>query len=112
MKSLLPAPRFLLPAHVLAFLKERTKRRAEELISKSGSSEEEEEEEDPISFSSDEEEYQGLDTVSDPIDELETPPFHINRPTTRSMPGGPTTCPKRKAVCKKLVGDTRKRRRG
>ena len=57
---------------------EQTKRKAEESVSESGSLKEEEEEEDPISLSSDEEEYQGLGTPSDPVDELETPPFHIN----------------------------------
>ena len=97
---------------VLRRTEERTKRRAEESISKFGSSEEEEEENDPISLSSNEEEYQGSDTPSDPVDEPETPPFHINRPTTRSTPGRPTARPKRKAVYKKSTGDTRKRRRG
>ena len=42
---------------------QRTKRKANESISESGSSEEEEEK-DPISLSSDDEEYQGLETPS------------------------------------------------
>ena len=80
---------------------ERTKRKAEESISESGSLEEEEEE-DPISLDSDDEEYQGSETPSqsDPIDEPETPPFKINRPTTRSTPKKPTARPKRKAARK------------
>ena len=92
---------------------ERTKRRAEESVNESGSSEKEEEE-DPISLSFDEEEYQGLETPSqsDPVDKLETPPFQINRPTTCSTPGGPTACPKCKAIRKQLTGDTRKRHKG
>ena len=48
---------------------EQTKRREEESVRKSESLEEKEEE-DPISLSSDKEEYQGSDTPSDPIDEL------------------------------------------
>ena len=97
---------------------EQTKRRVEESVSGSGSSaEEEEEEEDLISLSSDEEEYQGSETPSqsDPIDEPETLPFKINRPTTRSTPGRPTTRPKRKATRKQSIGTrshTKKRRRG
>ena len=87
---------------------ERTKRRAEELVSESESSEEE----DPISLNSDEEEYQGLDTPFDPVDEPKTPSFHINRPTTRSTPKGPTTRPKRKATRKKPAEEAMKRRRG
>ena len=47
---------------------EQTKRRAEESVSESESSEEEEEEKDPISLSSDEEEYQGLNTPSNSVD--------------------------------------------
>ena len=90
---------------------EQTKRRAKESISESGSSEEKEEEEDPISLTSDEEEYQGSDTPSDMVDKPKTPPFHINRPTTRLMPRGPTTHPKRKAVRKNPIGETRMRRR-
>ena len=63
---------------------ERTKRKADDSVSGSGSSEEEEEE-SPASFDSDDEDYQDSNTPSDP-DELETPPFQINWPTTRSTP--------------------------
>ena len=93
-------------------MEEWTKRRAEESVSESRSSEEEEEE-DLISLSSDEEEYQGSETPSqsDLVDEPETPPFQINRPTTRSTPGGPIARPKRKVIHKQSIGDTRKRRR-
>ena len=84
----------------------------EESVSESGSSEEEEEEEDLISLSSHDEEYQGLDTPSDPVDKSETPLFHINWPTIRSMPGGPTAHPKSNETRKKLAGETRKRLRG
>ena len=94
---------------------ERTKRKAEESINESGSSEEEEEE-DPISLDSDNEEYLGSKTPSqsDLVDESETPPFKINRPTTRSTPRKPSACPKRKAARKQAIGSgskTRKRRR-
>ena len=93
--------------------KERTKKKAEESISKSGSSEEEEEK-DPISLSSDDEEYQELETPSqsDLIDEPETPPFKMNQPTTRSTLGRPTARPKRKATWKKPLEEKRKRRKG
>ena len=96
--------------------KERTKRRAEESVSKSGSSLEEEEDEDLVTLSSDEEEYVGSETPfqSDPVDDPEPPPFKINRPTTRSTPGKPTTRPKRKATRKKPDGpssNTRKKYR-
>ena len=91
----------------------RTKRKAEESISEPGS-EEEEEEEDPISFDSNDKEYQGSETPSqsDPVDEPETPPFKINRPTTRSTPKKPTARPKRKAARKQETcsgSKTRKR---
>ena len=94
---------------------ERTKRKTEESISESGSSEEEEEE-DPISLDSDNEEYQGSETPSqsDPVDQPKSPPFKINRPTTLSMPGKPSACPKRKAARKQVTGSgskTRKRHR-
>ena len=94
---------------------ERTKRKAEESSNESGSSEEEEEDE-PIFLDSDEEEYHGSETPSqsDPIDEPKTPPFKINRPTTRSMPKKPAACPKRKAARKQEMGSgsrTKKRRR-
>ena len=52
---------------------ECTKRKAEDSVSESGSSEEEEEE-SPVSLDSDNEEYQGSDTPSDP-GESEMPPF-------------------------------------
>ena len=94
---------------------ERTKRGAEESVSKSGSSEEEEEEE-LISLDSDKEEYHGSETPSqsDPVDEPETPPFKINRPTTRSKPKKPAARPKCKVAWKQETGSgsrTRKRRR-
>ena len=88
----------LVSQEALRRTEERIKRRAEESISESGSLEQEEEEEDPISLSSDEEEYQGSDIPTDLVDEPETPPFHINQPTTPSTPRGPTAHPKRKAV--------------
>ena len=94
---------------------ERTKRKAEESISKSGSLEEEEEE-DPVSLDSDDEEYQGSETPSqsDPIDEPKMLPFKIHRPTTQSTPKKPTARPKRKVAQKQEIGSgskTRKRRR-
>ena len=93
---------------------EEWKRRVEEPVSESGSSEEEEEE-DPISLSFHEEEYQGSETPfqSDPVDQLETPPFQINRPTTYSTLERPIARFKRKATRKQSTGagsDTRKRR--
>ena len=85
---------------------ERTKRKADESVSESDSSEEEEEEEEsPISLDSDDEEYQGSDTPSDP-GQLETPPFQINRPTTRLMPKKKSSRSKRKAVRKQEAGST------
>ena len=95
--------------------KEWTKRKAEESISESGSSEEEEEE-DLVSLYSNDEEYQGSETPSqsDPVDEPETPPFKIHRPTIRSTSKKPTTHPKRKAARKQEISSgnkTRKRRR-
>ena len=92
---------------------ERTKRKADKLVSKSRSSEEEEEE-SPVSLDSDDEEYQGSDTPSDP-GKSETPPFQINRPTTRSTPKKKSSRPKRKAVQKQEHGSgsrTHTRRRG
>ena len=91
------------------------KRKREESISDSRSLEEEEEE-DPISLDSNEEEYQRFETPSQSnlVDELETPPFKLNRPTTRSTPGKPTARPKRKTAQKQASGSgskTRKRRR-
>ena len=94
---------------------QRTKRKAEESISESRSSEEEEEE-DSISLSSDEKKYQESEIPfqSNPIDKPETPSFKMNRLTTQSTPGKPTTRPKRKATRKQSIGTgskTRKRRR-
>ena len=80
-------------------------------MSESKSSEEEEEEDDSISLSSDKKEYQGSETPSNLVDELETPPFQMNRPTTCFTPGGPTARPKRKATRKKPAEEKRKRRR-
>ena len=93
----------------------QTKKKAEESINESSSSEEEEEDE-PISLDSDDEEYQGSETPfqSNPIDEPETPPFKIHRPTTRSTPKKPSARPKYKAAGKQEIGSeskTRKRRR-
>ena len=92
---------------------ERTKRKADESISESGSSEEEEEE-SPVSLDSDDEEYQGSDTPSNPS-KPETPTFQINRPTTRSTPKKKSSRSKRKAVRKQEQGSgsrTHKRQRG
>ena len=91
---------------------ERTKRRADEEESESSSSEEEEE--SPITLSSDEEEYQESDTPSDP-GRLETPPYQVNRPVTRSTPKKKSSRSKRKAALKPEQGSgskTYKRRRG
>ena len=94
---------------------EQTKRKAEESISESGSSEEEEEEK-PISLDSDDEEYQGSKTPSqsDLVDKPKTPPFKINRPTTRSTPKKPSARLKRKVARKHEIGSgskTRKKQR-
>ena len=92
---------------------ERTKRKADESDSESESSEEEEEE-SPISLDSDDEEYQSSDTSSDP-GQPETPPYQVNRPTTRSTPKKKSSRSKRKAVRKQKQGSgsrTYKRRRG
>ena len=89
------------------------KRKADELVSESDSFEEEEEE-SPVSLDSDNKEYQGSDTPSDP-GKPETPPFLINRPTTRSTPKKKSSRSKRKAVRKQDQGSgsrTQKRRRG
>ena len=92
---------------------ERTKRRADEEESESNSSEEEGE--SPISLSSDEEEYEGSETPSDP-GRPETPPYQVNRPVTRSMPRKKSSQSKRKAAQQKEQGSssskTYKRRRG
>ena len=83
---------------------QRTKRKAKESISESGSSEEEEEE-DPISLGFDDEEYQESETPSqsDPVDEPKTPPFKMNRPTTRSTPRKTTARSKRKVTRKQTT---------
>ena len=92
---------------------ERTKKKADKSVSESGSSEEEEED-SPISLDSDEEEYQGSDTPSDP-GKPETPLYQVNRPITRSTPKNKSSCSKRKVVRKQEQGSssrTYKRRRG
>ena len=92
---------------------ERTKRKADESVSKPGSSEEEKEE-SPISLDSNEEEYQGFDTPSDP-GKSETPPYQVNRPITWSTPKKKSSRSKRKAVRKQEQGSssrTYKKRRG
>ena len=92
---------------------ERTKRRADEEESESSSSEEEEE--SPITLSSDEEEYEGSETPSDP-GRPETPPYQVNRPVTRSTPRMKSSRSKRKAAQQKEQGGssskTYKRRKG
>ena len=91
---------------------EQTKRRADEEESESSSSEEEGE--SPITLSSDEEEYEGSDTPSDP-GIPETPPYQVNRPVTRSTPKKKSSRSKRKAAQKPEQGSgskTYKRRRG
>ena len=92
---------------------ERTKQRADEEESESSSSEEGGE--SPISLSSDEEEYKGSKTPSDP-GRPETPPYQINRPVTRSTPRKKSSRSKRKAAQQKEPGGssskTYKRRRG
>ena len=75
---------------------ERTKRKADDEESKSSSSEEEDEE-TPISLDSDEEEYGGSDTPSDP-GRQEMPPYQVNRPVTRSTPRKKPSRSKRKAA--------------
>ena len=92
---------------------ERTKRKADKSDSKSESFVEEEEE-SPASLDSDDEEYQGSNTPSDP-GQPETPPFQINRPITRSTPKKKSSCSKRKAIRKQEQDSgsrTYKRRRG
>ena len=74
---------------------ERTKRRADEEESESNSSEEEGE--SPISLSSDEEEYDGSESPSDP-GKPETPPYQVNRPVTWSIPRKKSSPLKRKAA--------------
>ena len=77
---------------------ERTKRKADKSDSEPESSEEEEEE-SPVSLDSDDKEYQGFDTPSDP-GQPEKPPFQINRPTTRSTPKKKSSHSKCKATRK------------
>ena len=93
---------------------ERTKRKADDVESESSSSEEEEEE-SPISLDSDEEEYGGSDTPSDP-GRSETPPYQVNQPVTRSTPRKKSSWSKHKAAQQKEQGGsssrTYKRRRG
>ena len=92
---------------------ERTKRKADESESESESSEEEEET-PPVSLDSDEEEYEESDTPSD-SGELETPPYQVNQPTTRSTPKKKPSRSKRKAAQKLEQGSgskTYKRQRG
>ena len=92
---------------------ERTKRKADESESESESSEEEEEE-PPLSFDSDDEEYQGSEIPSDP-GQPEMPPYQVNRPTTRSTAKKKPSRSKRKAARKPEQGSgskTYKRRRG
>ena len=92
---------------------ERTKKRAVEEESKSSSSEEEGE--SPITLSSDEEEYEGSDTPSNP-GKPETPPYQVNQPVTRSTPKKRSSRSKRKAAQQKGQGGssskTYKRQRG
>ena len=92
---------------------ERTKQRADEEESESNSSEEEGE--SSISLSSDEEEYDGSETPSDP-GKPETPPYQVNRPVTRSPPRKKFSWSKRKAAQQKEQGGssskTYKRRKG
>ena len=92
---------------------ERTKRRADKEESKSSSSEEGGE--SPISLSSDEEEYEGSETPSDP-GRPETPPYQVNRPITWSTPRKKSSRSKRKAAQQKEQGGssskTYKRRKG
>ena len=92
---------------------EQTKRGADEEESESSSSEEEEEL--PITFSSNEEEYEGSDTPSD-LGKPETPPYQVNRPVTRSTPKKKSSRSKRKAAQQKEQGGssskTYKRRKG
>ena len=92
---------------------ERTKRKADKSDSESESFEEEEEE-SPIFFDSDDEEYQGSETPSNP-GQPEMPPYQVNRPTTRSTPKKKPSRSKRKAARKpeQVSGSkTYKRQRG
>ena len=77
---------------------ERTKRRVDKEESESSNSKEEGEL--PITLSSDEEEYEGSDTPSDP-GRPETPPYQVNRPITQSTPKKKSSRSKRKAAQQK-----------
>ena len=85
---------------------ECTKRKVDEPESEF-SSLEEEKEESPISLDSDEEEYQGSETPSDP-GKPKTPPYQANRPTTRSTPRKKSSRFKRKAAQKKEMASSSK----
>ena len=74
---------------------ERTKRRADEEESKSSSSEKEGE--SPISLSSEEEEYEGFETPSDPS-KPETPPYQVSQLVTGSTPRKKSSRSKQKVV--------------
>ena len=74
----------------------------DELESESESSQEEEET-PPVSLDPDEEEYEESDTPSDP-GQPETPPYQVNRPTTRSTPKKKPSWSKRKAAQKPEKG--------
>ena len=92
---------------------ERTKKKADESDSESESSEEEEEE-SPVSLNSDDEEYHGSETPSDP-GQPEMPPYQVNQPTTQSTPKKKPSRSERKAAQKPEQGSgskTYKRRRG
>ena len=92
---------------------ECTKRKADESESKSESSKEEEEE-PPVSLDSDDEEYQGSETPSDP-GQPKMPLYQVNRSTTRLTPKKKPSRSKRKVARKPEQGSgskTYKRRRG
>ena len=92
---------------------ERTKRKVDDEESESSNSEEEEEE-SPISLDSNEEEYGGSNTPSDP-GKPETLPYQVNRPVTRSTLRKKSSRSKFKAAQRKEQGGssrTYKRQRG
>ena len=82
---------------------ERTKRRADEEDSESSSSEEGGE--SPISLSSDEEEYEGSKTPSDP-GRPKTPSYQVNRSVTQSTPRKKSSRSKRKVAQQKEQGSS------
>ena len=92
---------------------ERTKRRADEEESESSNSEEEGE--SPITLNSDEEEYEGSKTPSDP-GRPETPSYQVNWPVTQSTLRKKSSRSKRNAAQQKEQGGssskTYKRRKG